>query len=364
MSLAKLQYSLKSKEIDALFVTNFYNILYLTGYVAGRPEEREVWALVTKSNLYVFVDGRNIEDLKTHTSKLKYITPKLINQNKRLIDLVQEICDQEKIKKLGYEEEDLRVSELKNLHNKLEGIKLIGTQKLVENLREIKNPDEIQKLKKTATVADQCLEEIVRTINVGHSEGEIAHRIEDWFRQKGYAPSFAPIVAFGASAASPHHNSKKTTVKLTKNTLILIDYGVRVGDYCSDTTRMFFYGKPTTEIQKTYDMLRKAQGATIDSIKNFKNTKDIDVYCRAKMKEYDLPDFAHSTGHGVGLEVHEGPHISPNSKDRINAGQVFTIEPGVYIPGKYGMRIEDMVYVNKSGDIEVLTQFPKNLICL
>lgn len=364
MSLAKLQYSLKSKEIDALFVTNFYNILYLTGYVAGQPEEREVWALVTSKNLYVFVDGRNIEDLKTQSSKLKAITPKLLTQDKRLTDHLKETCENEKIERLGFESQDLKVAEFERLQKKLKGIKLIETEKLVENLREIKSAEEIQKLKKAATVADQCLEEIIKTINVGQTEGEIAYRIEDWFRQKGYAPSFAPIVAFGANAASPHHNSKKTTVKLTKNTLILIDYGVRVDDYCSDTTRMFFYGKPPTEIQKTYDSLRKAQSATIDSMQNLKNTKDIDVYCRARMKECVLPDFAHSTGHGVGLEVHEGPHISSNSKDRINAGQVFTIEPGVYIPSKYGMRIEDMVYVNKSGDIGVLTQFPKNLICL
>lgn len=361
MNLDRLQHPLATHKIDALFVTNFYNILYLTGYVVGRPEEREVWALVTNKNLYVFVDGRNIEDAKKYK---KSFTPCLISQEKRLSDHLVDICKKENIRQLGFEPQDLNVAEFKHLQKKLKGIKLIETEKLVENLREIKSTEEIQKLKKAATVADQCLEEIIMTINEGQTEGEIAYRIEDWFRQKGYAPSFAPIVAFGANAASPHHNSKKTTVKLTKNTLILIDYGVRVDDYCSDTTRMFFYGKPPTEIQKTYDSLRKAQSAIIDSIQNFKNTKDIDVYCRTKMKEYDLPDFAHSTGHGVGLEVHEGPHISPNSKDRINAGQVFTIEPGIYIPGKYGMRIEDMVFVNKSGDIEVLTQFPKNLICL
>lgn len=341
-------------------VSNFYNVFYLTGFKGLSSQEREAWVVVTKKIKYLITDGRHdIDKFKITTQNLKVleITPK-----HNLVKYLTEIIKKEKIKLLGFEAEDLRYAEYKELKKKLTGTKLIPVKNYFLKKRKIKTGDEIGKIKKACQIGDQCLQELTKTFKVGQTEREIAFKLEYLIKQKGYDTSFSPIVAIDQNAAIPHydtHTNGKTQVG--KNSLILIDFGVKYKDYCSDMTRVLFIGKPKEEVANIYGKLLEVQGKTIDSILRAKSRslKSVDTFCREELRKLQLPNFPHSTGHGIGLEVHELPRVSQKSKDKAQTNQVFTIEPGVYIPGKFGLRIEDTLYIDKNKGPVVLTNFTK-----
>ena len=247
--------------------------------------------------------------------------------------------------------------------------------------------------------------EIVKTIRVGQTEKEIAWGIEKWIKEKGYDLAFYPIVAVDRNSAVPHYDVRADgKAKIKKGSVLLIDFGVKYQNYCSDITRMFFVGRPTDEMTNVYEKLLSAQEKTLEHVgsqqphprslphipplterrrsatlgppvarlsnsvaeklvsspKQNPKCKDIDKYCRDQLGEL-ARHFTHSTGHGVGLEIHEGPRLSTHSKDVLRAGQVVTVEPGVYITGRWGMRIEDTVLIGKNGEAIRLTKYPKDL---
>ena len=169
-------------------------------------------------------------------------------------------------------------------------------------------------------------------------------------------------MAVDEHAAIAHYNTKKGDGVLKDGSILLLDFGVKMHNYCSDITRMVGIGELSDEIKKTYSHLLEAQKKTIEYAKETDELKKIDIYCREELQKNDLPNYSHSTGHGIGLEVHEFPKVSGTSIDKKTKGQVFTIEPGVYIPNRWGMRIEDTVTVLDQGEIEVLTRFSKDLI--
>ncbi len=357
--IVKLRETLATNKIDALLVSNFYNILYLTGFSTPVTDEREAWTLITQKKVYVFVDGRNSEALYDHGSKHTHLIPLVISSEKPLIAQLEEIAKKENLKIFGFEAHDLTVAEYKYLKKKLP-FAFKPQEDLVADLRAIKDDSEIKKIKRAAAVADRCLTEVASAIKAGQTEADVAYKIEQWLKEKGHDISFYPIVASGAAAAIPHYHTKRGNKKIKKGELLLIDYGAKVDDYCSDTTRMFTVGEVSNELQNIYQKLLEAQKKTIQKIKKGVELKALDIFVRQEMKKQDLPDFSHGTGHGVGLEVHEAPTVSFKSKDIATAGQVFTIEPGIYVPGKYGMRIEDMILVTSSGP-EVLTRIDKSL---
>ena len=189
-----------------------------------------------------------------------------------------------------------------------------------------------------------------------------------------FRSSFYPIVAIDKNSAVPHYDTRAgNNEKVKKNSIILIDYGAKFRDYNSDTTRMIFTGKPTDEMINIYNKLLDAQTKTIDRLKTDNNPVSVDQYCRKLITDstdltdsidYQLPSYPHSTGHGVGLQIHEFPKISFTSTDVLLPNQVVTIEPGVYLEEKWGMRIEDAVLINTYGKIEILTKFSKGMLIL
>lgn len=335
-----------------LFISNPANIFYLTGFRSLSPYEREAFVLRTKKNTYLFTDPRHDTNLKK-----KRIKVRLLIQEKKLVDYLNEIIKSERIKILEFEEEDLKYAEYKYFSSKLKA-KFRPLHGAIFKQREIKSIDEVRKIKKACRVADLCLKEVAKHLKVGVTEKEISLRIELYFKKKGYDISFTPIVAFDQNSAHPHYDTANGHGKLKKTSIVLIDFGAQVDGYNSDMTRMFFMKQAPKEARETYQKLLTAQKETIDKIKEFKTTKEIDHYVRQLLREEDLPNFSHSTGHGIGLEVHEKPSVSFRSKDKIENGQVFTIEPGVYYPGKWGLRIEDIVYI-RNGKPELLTKSPK-----
>ncbi|PIV09879.1 hypothetical protein COS31_05715 [Candidatus Roizmanbacteria bacterium CG02_land_8_20_14_3_00_36_15] len=370
----KLQNQFKEKNLDGLLISNYYNILYLTGFKTLTKDEREAWVLVTINNTYIFSDGRYFQ--KYQISNIKYqkfrpkvdrplgekIKYKLISSEKGLIAYLREIITEEKLRMIGFEGEDLRVNELRRLEQTVPAIKFIPTDKLLLIQREIKDREEIEKIKKACQIGDQCLKEIIPTIRFNQTEKEIAFRIEFWLKEKGLNIAFPPLVAIDQNSAIPHYDTESNgQEKVKKNSLILIDFGVDFQNYLSDMTRVVFFGKPRTEQINVYQKLSKAQRLTMKQCRNINSLKKIDEYCRSRIVNHGLPSYPHSTGHGVGLEIHEYPKISQTSTDVLKPNQVFTIEPGIYFPGKWGMRIEDIIY-NKDSQPVVLTKFPKDLI--
>ncbi|MEK7522341.1 MAG: Xaa-Pro peptidase family protein [Patescibacteria group bacterium] len=368
--IEKLRKILIEKNLNGFLVSNYYNILYLTGFKTLTADEREGWGLVTAKVVYLFTDSRYINN-KSQMTNNNSITnnkdqiTKLITPEKGLTKHLQEIVEEEKIKRLGFEGDDLKVNELQKMKEFLTNVEMISLEKLIIKIREIKDEEEVNKIRTACQIADQCLGKIVKTIKVGATEKEIAFKIEFWLKEKGYDMSFYPIVAIDKNSAVPHYDTRNgNNEKVKKNSIILIDFGAKYQDYHSDMTRMIFVGKQSDEIINVYNKLLETQTKTVEQLKTDNNPVSIDQFCRSILTtNYPLltTTYSHSTGHGVGLQIHEYPKISFTSTDVLLPNQVVTIEPGVYLENKWGMRIEDTVLLKK-GSVEVLTKFDKKLM--
>jgi len=363
---------LKEKDLNGFLVSNFYNLLYLTGFRTLTDNEREAWGLVTHKNIYLFTDARYMSfprrresremdpPIKSEDDNVKY---RLITPEKGLINYLQDIVKEEEIKRLGFEGDDLKFNELMNIKDYVPNLELVSLERFIIKIREIKDEKEINNLKTVCKIADQCLEDVVKIIKPGVSEKEIAFKIEFWLKENGYDISFYPIVAVDKNSAVPHYDTRNgNNEKVKKNSIILIDYGAKFDDYHSDTTRMIFTGKPTQEMTDTYQALLNAQKKTIKQLESDNNPVSLDQFCRQQLSDVNQQlTYSHSTGHGVGLQIHEYPKISFTSVDVLLPGQVVTVEPGVYFNGKWGMRIEDTVLIKENKKVEVLTKLDKKL---
>ena len=233
--------------------------------------------------------------------------------------------------------------------------------------RVIKTPREISKIKKACNLGDKVFDYILRKIHLGITEKELAQEINSLIKNYKSKPSFPTIVAFGENSANIHNIP--TDNKLAKNQIILLDFGTKIDGYCSDMTRTIFFGKPTEKQKKMYVTVLKAQSLAIKTIKNKHLSKkpikafDIDKIARNYITSHDYESFKHGLGHGIGKKVHEAFRISPKSKNLLKEGMIFSIEPGIYIPNFGGVRIEDLVVLEKSGP-RILTHSPKNFIIL
>jgi len=354
----------KNLKLDGFLISNFYNILHLTGFKGLSSTERESWLLITQNKNYFFTDNRYFSSSK----KSKNGEIVLLSSQKNLISYLQEIFKKETIKNCGFEADDLKVSELNILKKKIKNIKFIPTEKITLKNRSIKDEEEIKKIKKACQIADDCLNTIIKLIKKGLSEKELAFKIEFFLKEKDFNLAFYPIIAFDENTSLPHYNTKNGHTKRLKNKgIALIDFGVKFKNYSCDMTRVFFLKKPETEIINVYQKLLHVQKETINFCLKNKLAKNIDEFCRKNLKR-KLPDFdsyfySHATGHGIGLQIHELPKISIKSEDKIENNQIFTIEPGIYLPQKYGLRIEDSILIENSKP-KLLTQFNKEIIIL
>ena len=354
---------MSEEQIDGILISNFYNILYLTGCETLSPHEREAFVFITKDNIYFFTDGRYEIAIQEQLQRLKSIVVfKLISAQKKLLDTIVEIVSTEGIKTVCYESNNLTVSEFNQIQARISDVTLKPIEKIISQVRTVKDAEEISSIKQACSITDKCLQEMISVFQIGAKERQIAYLFERWIREHGYEIAFDPMIAFDAHAALPHYNAKQGDGILQKESVILVDFGVRYNGYVSDISRMFFKEIVEQEIEDVYNKLLIAQSNTVQKIGQETTTfAEINEYCRQQMTEQVLPDFSHAVGHGVGLEVHEGPVISAISTEKVLPGHVFTVEPGVYVQGKYGMRIEDTVVIKNNGAVEVLTQFPKTL---
>lgn len=238
----------------------------------------------------------------------------------------------------------------------------------------LKRKDEVENIRNACKLTDQCFENILKKLKPGVSEKQIARFIRKFFKKKGVKLSFPPIVAFGESACEPHHRTNDT--KLRKRDIILLDFGCRVHGYCSDMTRTVFIGKPKPEWVRAYKTVLSAQNSVLYTLKNRFHVSihesgvdqkisgaKLDYLAKSVIKKAGFPPYKHSLGHNVGLAIHEQPRLTIKKDATLLPGMVFSVEPGIYIDGRYGIRIEDLVLLKKSG-IEILTKSPKALTIL
>lgn len=346
--------------IDGFLVGNFYNLLYLLGFAGLTQDEREGWLLLAKNKGYFFIDGRY--QFQWIGGKEYWVETVLVQSATDLLEKLKKIIAEEGIKKLGLEKEDLKLDEYLVFKEKLAGIDLEPLSMIVAQIRQIKDSEEVEAIKKACEAADACLDWLRKNIKKGQREKEIAWMIEKWIKEKGMDFSFYPIVAIDENSAVAHYDTKRDgEKKVLDNCTILVDMGVKVDDYCSDITRVFFFGKPKNEQIAIYQKLLQAQKKTIEAIKPAILASQIDQFCRSLLEP--LAFYPHSTGHGIGLEVHEFPKISSQSKTAIEPGMVFTIEPGIYLKDQFGIRIEDTILVEADG-AKTLTNFSKEIIVI
>ncbi len=343
---------LQQEKLDALLISSPYNIRFLTGFAGFHEYEREGYALLTQNNLYLLASSLQAEGARKTKGNFTVIE---LTAQKRLLATLEELIKQEEIEILGFEE-NLTYVEHKRF-KKVKDIKFKLSNSIIEDARTIKDMEEITSLTKACKLTDDAFSYALSKLKEGVTENEIAWELEKHIREAGGELAFPSIVAFGENTAVPHHTTGDT--KLTLGS-VLLDFGAKVDGYCADMTRTVYFGTVPEEFKKMYSAVLEGQ------LKGFEFSKkliceDIDRKARDYITSQGYPSIPHSVGHGVGLQVHELPHISPNTKDEILPNTAFTIEPGIYINGVGGIRIEDTVFFDGS-EIIALTKSPKELI--
>jgi len=337
---------LRHKNIDALLIVNDSNIRYLTQFPAS-----ESWLLVTKSRAFYITDSRYILEAR---QGLKGITVK--QYSLMPCATLCELCKQYKIKRLGFDERHTSYALWKKLKEFCpRNAKLIPATGLVESLREIKDEGEINQIRECLKLHFKAIDFIKKVVKPGLSEREVALQLERFIKSRGAEFSFSPIIASGPNSCHPH---ARVTDRVTlDNEGVLLDFGIDLNGYKSDLTRNIFLGRIPPRVKQVFDALTLAQREAISLIKPGVACSDIDTQARKVLRKFGFAKyFGHSLGHGVGLDIHEGPRLSSQSKSILEAGMVVTVEPGVYIPNEFGIRVEDMVLVTKEG-CEVLSGY-------
>lgn len=362
LRLTKLKSLLINQHFDAVLLSSTPDIIYLTNFAHFSTHEREAYVLITKNHNYLFTDAR----YSHAANKLTHFTLLEIGDGKSFAQLLKDVIQNEGIQNLGIDGTDLTVHEFEKIEPLVKETKHFD----LSPLRVIKEPQEIDCIKKACGLGDQTFEYILKNIREGMSEKEVAYKLENFIREHGAEPSFSTIIAFEENAAIPHH--KTGDRKLNKGEIILLDFGVQYENYCSDMSRTICLGKASDEKKEIHQTVLEAQNKAVESLNSLlftltsKQSKPIeasiiDNTARSHIISQEYPSIPHSIGHGIGLEVHEAPSLSRTSKDQLKEGMVFSIEPGIYLNDDCGVRIEDLFTI-ENGLLVQLTNSPKELI--
>jgi Xaa-Pro aminopeptidase len=340
-------------KIDALLVSSPANVRYLTGFTGSNG-----LLLLTPEKPVFLTDPRYTTqaateaDVKTLTARGPLLPAAAAELKKR------------KLKRIGFEPGALSYEAWAKLKDELPApanLRAVGG--VIEALRTVKSAEEVLRIRRSAATAAEALARTLKQVKPGLRELDVAAELDYQMRRLGAeGAAFETIVASGARTALPH--ARPTTAKLEPNQLLLIDMGASREGYASDMTRMAHFGTPGAQAKEMHAAVLEAQRAALDAVRPGRAGGDVDAAARKVLRKYGLERaFVHATGHGLGLEIHELPRIGQKEKGRLEAGMVVTIEPGVYIAGSGGVRIEDTVLVTRTGS-EVLTPTPKELVSL
>jgi Xaa-Pro aminopeptidase len=348
----RLSSNFSDARIDALLVTGPANWYYLTGFTG------ESGALVvSQKGTALITDGRFMVQGRAEASGIR-----IVQQKGSLFESVGQFLKDSRSRRVGFDPEQVTVGQLQGLR-KAAGtrVRWVPAMGKVESLRMHKDAAELAQMRRAAILASEVVQSAIGLLKPGIREFEVGAEIEYQMRKRGASgPAFETIVAFGERAALPH--ARPTAKRLRKNELVVLDLGVILGHYCSDITRTVYVGRAPKRIRIWYQAVLEAQRAAIAAAKSGAACGDVDLAARRVLAGYRLDHlFVHSTGHGLGLEVHEDPRVARGQKKRLEPGNVITIEPGVYSAVIGGIRIEDDVAVH-ADRTEVLTRAPRDFI--
>ena len=340
---------------EAAVITADISITYLTGF-----QHSEGYVLITQKNAYMLVDFRYIEDAEKrveHIPVLSYTSP---------FEKIGEILNSADISKVLLERNDITLARFDSFTKELSDFEFDTTDRLsqcITDMRIIKSESEAEKLRKAQRIAEEAYLELLDFIKIGMTEKEISAKLEYLMKTKGAEKvAFDLITVTGKKTSLPH--GVPSDNKICDGDLITFDIGAVFEGYHSDMTRTIGIGNVTDEQIEIYNIVLKAHLAGLDAVKAGVSGYDVDKVARDIIKDAGYGEyFGHSTGHGVGLEIHESPYASVKSKDILKAGMTLTVEPGIYLPDKFGVRIEDTVIVTENG-YETLASIPKELIIL
>ena len=338
---------LERRELDSLLVTDLVNVRYLTGFTGTNGA-----CVVTRSERLFLTDPRYTEQSRQQVSGFE-----LLQAGQALLgDLAGRLSG-----RAGFDDAHVSVKAHRTLEEKVaDGVELVPAGGLVEQLRAVKDPDELGRLRAATEIADLAYAELRSAGLVGRSEREVARSLVRFLEDRGADEvSFPPIVAAAANGALPHAVPRDAQIE--RGTLVVVDLGARLDGYCSDCTRTFATGPLSDAQNEAYDAVLAAQRLALEETRAGISCKEIDADAREVLEARLGTAFEHGLGHGVGLEVHEGPRLARTAEGSLEPGNVVTVEPAVYVPGEFGIRIEDLVVVTDA-DCEIVTGFPKELV--
>ena len=355
--LRRLQQKL-GREFDALLISYLPNIRYLSGFTGSSAV-----LVVTKNSTAFFTDGRYTTQARSEVNAARVV----IARKPPLLTAAEWIANRfsrQKSITIGVEGDHFTMAMHRQLREALPAKFRVDEAPLwTEQMRMLKDPEELLCLKNSVLLGASLFDVALKTIRPGAKEIDVAAKMEFAARARGAeAMSFETIVASGERSALPHGRASQAAI--TTGAFVVCDFGVILAGYCSDMTRTVFVGRPSRSARDLYDAVQEAQAAAVSAVRPGATVGEIDDAARKLLRKRKLARyFTHSTGHGVGLEIHEAPRVAAGKTDVLRPGMVITIEPGVYMPGKWGVRIEDMVVVSETGS-EILTPTSKDLIAI
>jgi len=345
---------MEQENADWFFVTNLVNVRYLSGFTGTHGV-----LLIHPERRYILTDGRYGEQVQQEVIEYEPV----IQGNRKEIEAIRDTVGDLSSDRVWIEAENCTLSRLEELQSTLPARAYVGQKNVVEALRAVKEEAEIDAIRRALGVAEQAFEKALGFIREGITERELAHFLEDEMWKGGAAKeSFESLILFGPNSSLCH--GKPSDRRLKKGEVVLMDFGCVIDGYCSDITRTVFLGDPGKPFKSLYKCVQMANARAAEAIRPGITGVQGDEFARDIIRKAGHEDlFVHGLGHGVGLEIHEAPRLSPLYDKEIQTGNVVTIEPGIYLPGLGGIRIEDMAVVRDHG-CEVLNQSTKEMIVL
>ncbi|MDO1605837.1 aminopeptidase P family protein [Lactobacillus sp. YT155] len=345
----ELRAEITKNRADAMIINNQANRFYIANYTGDTG-----FVIISEQEQFIYTDGRFFEQIKVESPTFTIVDSKKT--------ALSEFLKSKEIQRVIIEAEDFTAGDAKQLLDA--NVELIYTDNLIQKLRMYKTDEEIECISRAAQITDKVYDEILNYIKPGVKELDIATEIEYLGKKMGAeAPAFETIVASGVRSSFPHGTASHKLIG--NHELIVLDFGFVVDQYYSDVTRTVAVGEISDELRQVYEVTKNAEEAAIKSLELEMKFKDVDKAARDHITEHGYGQyFNHSTGHGLGLEVHEYPTVNTISTEILKPNMVFTIEPGIYLPEKGGVRIEDDVYLNEQGEVVLLTNKKNEFINL
>lgn len=348
MRLTKLRDTLTEQALDAMLISQTENRRYLSGFTGSAG-----WLIVKVDRAILITDFRYFEQVERQAPGWE-----LVKIQTKFSELLPGVLADLGVRRLGFESQHMTVDDLYTLSQNTEGIEWVPLKETVERIRAVKDEAEIEALRRSAALTDAAFAHLMEVIRSGMTEREAAWEIEAYMRTHGATKiAFDLIVAAGPNGALPHARPGDHVIQPGEP--IVIDIGCVVDGYCSDMTRTICLGQPDSRYLEVWDIVRRAQEAVLQGVQAGISGVEADALARDLIVEAGYGnEFGHGLGHGVGLAVHEGPRASRLSDDVLQDGMALTVEPGIYLPGEFGVRIEDLVIIREGG-LENLTGSPK-----